>query len=328
MKKILLRADGNNQIGFGHLFRLIALYEMLSEHYECTFLCSESGYTTAISERQIPQSLIPSNENEIEYIKREFDSHEHLIIVDGYQFDKPYFSSLKEIGFTSVYIDDMYQEDYPVDIILNHSPNASPSKYTNSNAQLALGPEYALLRKAFFSPTITQASTSVKDIFVCFGGADPENIGVKIQNILAELDSISTVHVLGKPSQELRKDEEALPIFKYYSNLDEIQISALMDTCQLAIAPSSTICFELCSRQVPTIAGFFIDNQKDIYEGFKKRGCIIPVGDYTKLDEQELKNTIEKCIKRSNLDQVVQKQKMLFDGKVEERILKLIESYA
>ena len=36
-KKIYFRADGNTDIGFGHVIRCLALADMLKDHFECIF---------------------------------------------------------------------------------------------------------------------------------------------------------------------------------------------------------------------------------------------------------------------------------------------------
>ena len=38
LKKILFRADGNEEIGYGHVIRSLALADMLKENFECIFV--------------------------------------------------------------------------------------------------------------------------------------------------------------------------------------------------------------------------------------------------------------------------------------------------
>jgi spore coat polysaccharide biosynthesis predicted glycosyltransferase SpsG len=37
-RKVILRADGNSEIGLGHVYRSLALAEMLNEDFETVFL--------------------------------------------------------------------------------------------------------------------------------------------------------------------------------------------------------------------------------------------------------------------------------------------------
>jgi spore coat polysaccharide biosynthesis predicted glycosyltransferase SpsG len=36
-KQVIIRADGNSEIGYGHIFRCLALAQMLNEDFECWF---------------------------------------------------------------------------------------------------------------------------------------------------------------------------------------------------------------------------------------------------------------------------------------------------
>ena len=48
IKEILFRADGNSEIGLGHLYRLFSLIEMLKEHFKFTFVSSENSTVNII----------------------------------------------------------------------------------------------------------------------------------------------------------------------------------------------------------------------------------------------------------------------------------------
>ena len=41
-KKVVLRADGNSKIGLGHVYRLLALAEMLKEDFECVLAMNDT----------------------------------------------------------------------------------------------------------------------------------------------------------------------------------------------------------------------------------------------------------------------------------------------
>lgn len=43
MQKIIFRADGNNRIGLGHLYRIYALIEMYRSKYPCIIVCKNTS---------------------------------------------------------------------------------------------------------------------------------------------------------------------------------------------------------------------------------------------------------------------------------------------
>ena len=151
-KEILFRADGNSEIGLGHLYRLFSLIEMLKADFKFTFLSSETS-TVNIIPNSYQLKIIPSQitiKEEPEWISNEFDKNNTLLIADGYQFNSSYQRKIKEQGFKFVYIDDLASEHMFADLIINHSPNITSQVYSaESYTKFALGTKYALLRPAF-----------------------------------------------------------------------------------------------------------------------------------------------------------------------------------
>ena len=111
-KKILCRADGNSEIGLGHLYRMLAITEFYKKDYELIFLTNESS-TTSIIPKEIHLKFIPENISILEephWISTNFSHTNHIIIADGYQFISSYQKELKKHGFTLIYIDDLAKE--------------------------------------------------------------------------------------------------------------------------------------------------------------------------------------------------------------------------
>ena len=131
-KEILFRADGNSEIGLGHLYRLFSLIEMLKADFKFTFLSSETS-TVNIIPNSYQLKIIPSQitiKEEPEWISNEFDKNNTLLIADGYQFNSSYQRKIKEQGFKFVYIDDLASEHMFADLIINHSPNITSQIYS------------------------------------------------------------------------------------------------------------------------------------------------------------------------------------------------------
>ena len=56
-KKILFRADGNSEIGLGHLYRLFSLVEMLKDNFKFIFLFVDSLFGKVSPENKIISGL-------------------------------------------------------------------------------------------------------------------------------------------------------------------------------------------------------------------------------------------------------------------------------
>jgi UDP-2,4-diacetamido-2,4,6-trideoxy-beta-L-altropyranose hydrolase len=329
-KEILFRADGNSAIGLGHLYRLFSLVEMLKEHFTFTFLTSESSAINVIPEsyqkKTIPNQITINEESN--WISKEFDSNRYLLIADGYQFNSSYQQKIKEHGFKLIYIDDLASEHLFADIVINHSPGISKEDFScESYTKFALGTNYALLRPTFLELSTKQNTLQQLDTaFVCFGGADPYNLTLKAAKALLKIEQVKKIHiVLGgayvhKEIQRLNKD-----IIKIYQNLSEKKLSRIMIDSNFAIAPASTILYELCCVKMPILSGFYVDNQKKIYQGFTEKKAIFELGNMKDFSVDCFERELHSFFK-SDFQQFINAQKSIFDKKIKERYHKLISS--
>ena len=199
-KEILFRADGNSEIGLGHLYRLFSLIEMLKEHFKFTFVSSETS-TVNIIPNSYQLKIIPSQitiKEEPEWISKEFDKNNTLLIADGYQFNSSYQRKIKEKGFKFVYIDDLASEHMFADLIINHSPNITSQIYSaEPYTKFALGTKYALLRPTFLDLIAKEKTVQKIDkAFVCFGGADPYNLTLKATKALLKTPQVKKIDIV------------------------------------------------------------------------------------------------------------------------------------
>ncbi|MEO8934307.1 MAG: UDP-2,4-diacetamido-2,4,6-trideoxy-beta-L-altropyranose hydrolase [Xanthomarina sp.] len=296
-RKILFRADGNSDIGLGHLYRLFALVEMYKEHYDFVFLTKESSILTIIPNwynvKTIPEGI--DIKNEPLWISSNFLSQEYIIIADGYQFTSIYQQQIKQKGYSLIYIDDLAVEHMFADVVINHSPHITKSNYKcEKYTKFAHGLDYAVLRPAFLAETKKKREIKkIDSVFLCFGGADKDNFTLKIYNLLREIDSIKEIHIIlgaGYNHQTNLKDDKTF----IYRNLSENDLITVMYNCNLAITPTSTILLELCCINIPVISGYLEDNQKKAYTALNELGAISGIGNFRKflLSESNLENII------------------------------------
>lgn len=304
--------------------------EMLKDNYHTIFLSRDinfvkKNFTSVKNHAIIPNEL--SIEDEPEWIADNFSSKDYILITDGYDFRSEYQKTLKESGFTLICIDDLADNHMYADLIINHSPAITIDHYSSENySEFALGTNYSLLRKSFLDTAKNNRSIqNIDTAFICFGGADPNNLTFKAVSALIDNEAIQKINVVvGNAYQHdnlLNLENKKLQIFK---NLNEHDLLNLMLSCNFAIAPSSTISFELCAVRMPILCGYFIDNQELIYKGLMDKNLIIGCGDLNTLDFNNL--PIDQLLKKGQ--ETMQQQAIWFDGKVEERFIKIIENYA
>ena len=329
-KEILFRADGNSEIGLGHLYRLFSLIEMLKEHFQFTFVSSENS-TVNIIPNSYQLKIIPSQitiKEEPEWISKEFDKNNTLLIADGYQFNSSYQRKIKGKGFKFVYIDDLASEHMFADLIINHSPNITSQIYSaEPYTKFALGTKYALLRPAFLDLIAKEKTVQKIDkAFVCFGGADPYNLTLKATKALLKTPQVKKIDiVLGGAYSHKEIYTLTQKNIKIYQNISEEELMKTMVTSNFAIAPASTILYELCCVQIPVLSGYYVNNQKKIYNGFANKKAIFEMGNMKDFSINSFEEQIQLFFK-IDFQELINRQKKIFDQNIKNRFCKLISS--
>ncbi|MEP2236945.1 MAG: UDP-2,4-diacetamido-2,4,6-trideoxy-beta-L-altropyranose hydrolase [Maribacter sp.] len=333
-KKIIFRADGNSNIGLGHLYRLLAIVEIVRGHYEFLFL-TQASTISALFESKVSLALIPEKitlEEEPEWISNNYPSDEFTVIADGYQFNSTYQKQLKTEGYSLIYIDDLAKDYMYADFVINHSPYVKKIDFRKeSYTKLALGTPYAVLRPLFLNQAKQYRKVDlIENVFVCFGGADPFNLSLKAVKALLQIKSIKKIYVVLGGAYNHSEIFDLEKIFskkiKTFANLSEESLLEVMSFCNFAIAPASTILYELCCVKMPILSGFFVNNQELIYKGFLESKAIYPGGNMKNFEISDFLDLIKAILKEGSFNEQVEAQIKLFDDRIASRHLNLIKT--
>ena len=318
---VYFRADGDGTIGYGHVIRSLALADMLKDEYRVVFIAKES---TRLLESEISKSCeeiiwIPNHitlTEESAFLTPLVQDHA-IAVRDGYSFDTHYQQQFKNIFYKLVCIDDLHAFPFVADAVINQSGKVSESDYTlAANTKLYSGLKYLLLRKPFLDAAKDKrALNMLSKVFVCFGGADPDNLAGKAIEASLLVPSVEEIHVVVSKNfkaEYLQKlQEKSKKSIVMHSQLSAEEMCALMKKCDVAIAPSSSISFELCSVGIALISGYFVDNQKDIFYYGKDKGFFISAGDFRVLSSLQLSELFPSL---EHAQQVFLKQQEYFNG--------------
>ncbi|MCP4441338.1 MAG: UDP-2,4-diacetamido-2,4,6-trideoxy-beta-L-altropyranose hydrolase, partial [Aureispira sp.] len=261
MSKIYFRADGNSQIGLGHIFRSLALATMLKNDFECIFVI-RNPLDTLKPKIQAVANLIelPEPTDELEeatHLVNSYLSEQDIVVLDGYHFKTSYQEVIKTAGVKLVSIDDIYECHFLSDAIINHAGGITPDYYNNQfYTQFYLGLNYLLLRPVFLEAAQTPyTKTDTNNIFICMGGADTNNNTIDILHKIEQkwtADDITCYVVIGQAYLHKKELENVIAdsslTIKVLSNLSAEQMLYYMQLCPIAICPPSGITFEyLCT---------------------------------------------------------------------------------
>ena len=326
-QQIIIRVDGNPQIGLGHIYRGIALAEMLKDEFEISFLTKKNTTVSPINDAGFKYKYLPdiTTIDEPAWLKQNVDN-KSIIICDGYEFKSEYQKQIKQCGFKLVFIDDLSAWHMYADIVINHSPGVKKSDYSReSYTKLALGFDYAILRPAFLKAV--EKGRVIKQIhtaFICFGGADIYDLSFRATTLFLQLNEIKRINILLGASYIHKKIFDLKKVGKeivFYKNLSDQQIVKVILNSDLGIVPSSSILYEVCAVNLPVASGYYVENQKSIYHGALTHKCIYPLGDIKKLDYHKIFSFVSEI--KMNFNRQLQYQKQVLNINIKSRILDL-----
>lgn len=332
---MIFRADGNSQTGLGHLYRAFALVEIYKEYYDCIFVTRSDTSDHVIPESYdlvtIPETI--SLTEEPLWLVQNFGTDNNWLLTDGYQFNSQYQKTIKQLNFRLICVDDLCNEKMYADIVINHAPGVKASDYSaTENTRFALGTKYAILRPLFLKAAATMREVkAIENVFICFGGADMFDLTLKAAKACLHNHIIKKVNVVTGAAYRhtelalLAKSEPRLVIYK---NLNEQKIIEVMNGCDLAIAPASNILYEICAVKMPVISGYYVDNQKNIYEGAVKKKIVFDAGNLEHYSVDDFEGQVARLMKENNTQKYIAAQAELFDGQIKNRFLDLLAEFS
>ncbi len=326
--KILFRVDGNSEMGLGHLFRSLALVDMLKKEFACIFATKNklSSIHQLIESKsaqliEIPEQL--TEKEEFQFIQQEILKGISIVVLDGYHFDTLYQRKVKSLGVRLVCIDDIFAYHFVADVIINHAGGLRRYHYSiNEDSHCFFGPSFALLQQAFLNNCrnrITKPSTN-NDVFICFGGADPKNDTLNVLKKCSMIKEIKKCHVVIGAAYRYQEEldqfiKDSRLEIKLYAQLKAIEMVGLMQQCRIAICPPSTIAYEyMCSGGILYLYQT-ASNQEAIKQYCLNKGLAFRFENFP-INNKELEQA------------ALQKQIEIFDGKSEDRIVKLFKYQA
>lgn len=281
---ILIRADGSTTLGMGHLYRCLAMIQMLDSKYDITFVCREITGDFEYILTKNNYKLIQIS-NELEFL--DLCDEKKIVVIDGHHFPSELYQKVREKGSQIVCIDDLHDKNYHSDVIINQAPGITSTDYsTDPFNYFALGPNFALLREPFLKAANNKRKiTSIKSCFVCFGGGDQLDLTLRTLKIAIKFPAFKTINVV---TGSAYKHAESLQVFVGNDNsinlfhaIDEYQMAEIMSTSDLAIVPCSTILLEVFAAGCIPISGYFVENQKYFYQNFLSQNAFIDAGNFS-----------------------------------------------
>ncbi len=335
MNKIILRADGGGQIGLGHIYRLLALSEMLKDSFQCLFVIRPVDQLIQDLIRNFCELYVledSTNGSEIEQLLKLL-SPKDCLILDGYQFDIDYQLSVKKNHNFLVVIDDLCDKPFAADLIINHGKRGIEKQYqVTAPTKILTGLQYLILRQEFLRVAKRDRTvTSVENIFICFGGSDPYGLTVKgVKASLASALFKTIVVVTGAGYKDVHELANLVSEFPetilHRNNVEAAELSELMQNCQVALSTASTIALELCCVRMGLITTVVVQNQELLYSELQDNGCSVGIKDVYQSTVEELSQIIRKVADPEVVQSLIANQRRVFDGRSGDRISNILKN--
>lgn len=301
--KIFFRADGNSNIGLGHVYRLLALAEILRPEFECIFVIRAPDQAIMdLIKKTCHNVQVLNTDNPASFM--ELLTGTEIVVLDGYQFTTSYQQAIKNKGSKLVCIDDLHDRHFVADAIINHAMGVKPEQYSaEPYTKLYLGKEYLLLRKEFRNAVNGKtAFKSARKVFICLGGVDPYNLTTQALESISGISDVKEIHIVTSHANvNLQSLNEVIKNIKargkcevfIYIELSAAELVNVIKENDVAVVSSSNISYEILSLNKVLICGWYVENQKDLYEGISQLPNVIGVGDLKNQLNDKIKNAFK-----------------------------------
>lgn len=334
---ILIRADGSNRTGSGHLMRCMTIAEQLTEKEKVLFLTRTRESAAFVKARGFMAEVlwdfgreeIPWPE-ELPYLEAWIKkTHPNRILVDSYQATEEYLAAVSRWA-PVIYLDDFGEKAYPVSLVVNYNVFADKGNYERlykeKETLCLVGPEYIPIRSAFLEKEY-KVRREAKQVLLLTGGGDYYRFAEKFLTEFGKREDLQGLHfhlVCGFYSRQERAllEQGGIgPDFTLYENVKDIW--NLMERCDLAITAGGTTVYELCFMGVPLLGYSFVDNQRPVLSFLQDKGIAPDCGDYRALGDNlfaRVAEVLNSCRDYEVRKRISQREHQLVDGKGARRI--------
>ncbi len=301
-----IRADANEEIASGHVMRCIAIAgQLFRQGGRVIFFTADENADALLDKAGMRHVCLHTDwtrmEEETETLLRELRRAGCAkLLVDSYQVTEKYFQALAD-RCRLIYMDDCFEEVYPVDMLVNYNPYHTRFPYGKAygdGTRLLLGPAYAPLREEF-SVTCGKAAEREKEATGMREGMSAA--GAEARVLLSAgggdtCDALSGILEAVMEDDALRGLTYEVVVGRYNENRDKLErlaaahgnirlhcqvehMAALMRSCAAAVSAAGTTLLELCAMQIPTVFFVVADNQRYDSDFFERNGGMLFAGD-------------------------------------------------
>ncbi len=330
---LILRANASEEIGAGHVMRLIALAqgarrEGCEAHFVlggdpdfCAPKVVDAGFSiTACGE----PAGSASDSKAMQRIAHDRDAI--AVVVDGYDFKAPYVASLAK-SWRTVVIDDLANGHIPAHLVVNPNYGAEHLAYSvPTGTRVLAGSNFALLRSEFVgSPRPTRSVAEKPRLVLTFGGSDPVNATTRMVRVLGTLQDPPPIRIIigagFREAGELSACIEASGLLVEVVR-DPSDMAACLSWGNLAISAAGGTLWELSYLRLAVATFSIVDNQEETARSLAERRMVFGGQRLEGLSDSELAVVLEKFLHDADTrDAYAARYHTLIDGLGAQRVV-------
>lgn len=271
------------ELGSGHVFRSLNLAELLGKK-QIFFLVEDYGGVKEILKRKkIKNIFFITKKGNLSYdTKRTIQLIKKIkpdvTIIDKYKTDVKYVKNIRK-HCKVVYIADLYNIDFPADLIINGFIGFDNDVVLNKySAKCLIGPSYQILNKRFIKKIKNEKRYK---LLATFGGYDENNLTEILMKELIKLENKIKVKIILGPSTLKSKNiknlqkrlKDFVEIVKYTDNM-----SKEISTAEFGLCSGGLTTYEFASMGIPFGILCQVNHQLKTAKVWEQRGVAKNLG--------------------------------------------------
>lgn len=340
----IFRADGNRDIGGGHIARCRALADALQEKgWRVRFAVNRATLDAFPSICQFGEGVIelpPGDETmDAAHLTNATQTGAcDLLVVDHYGLGRAFESACRPWAKRIMAIDDLADRPYDCEVLLDQTLDRTEDDYralVPPDTVLLLGPNFALLRPEFaFARDGAIAARRGRDcrrVLVSMGAMDPDNITCRVLDGIARSGcDLATDVVLGDGAPNLKAVEEKVQEMGAGIRLHVggTNMAELMARADIAVGAGGTMSWERCALGLPSLVIVCFDNQREVGERLGAAGAVSLLGDIGTVNGDRIAAELERLMSdRKAVGTMAAKSACIADGRGAARVVDAIDPW-
>ena len=272
---VLIRADGNEKIGSGHIMRTKSIAAQLKGLGAKVLYALADERGKRLINNEFQSVVLSSNyeclDDEINTLSSVIKEQEiKLILLDSYFVTPKYFKELKKLAKVA-YIDDLDAFAYECEALINYGAFFDKNEYKarqNLAKKHFLGSEFAPLRTQFRNLQKSSKNTQKKQVLLTTGNTDLLGIMPRLLEAFLGDESLKNLEFLAISGAFNEHENKLLALSAKHKNIKVLKnpenMAQIMAEADFVLSAGGSTLYELASLAKAVICFSIAANQNNI----------------------------------------------------------------